>query len=187
MISPVSAGGGFTRTGIGTIVDMSSLEIEVDVSENYINRVRSGQPVEAVLDAYPDWKIPAHVITTVPTADRQRATVRVRIGFDPSVKSDPRILPDMGVKVGFLAERAPAPAADARARLLVPQAAVRADGGREVVFVLRGDQVERRAITTGATEGDRVEVLSGLADGERVVVDGPSELADGARVTVRER
>jgi RND family efflux transporter MFP subunit len=184
MISPVSAGGGFTRTGIGTIVDMSSLEIEVDVSENYINRVRSGQPVEAVLDAYPDWKIPAHVITTVPTADRQRATVRVRIGFEAL---DPRILPDMGVKVGFLAERAPAPAADARARLLVPQAAVRADGERQVVFVLRGDQVERRAITTGATEGDRVEVLSGLADGERVVVDGPSELADGARVTVRER
>jgi RND family efflux transporter MFP subunit len=187
MISPVSAGGGFTRTGIGTIVDMSSLEIEVDVSENYINRVRSGQPVEAVLDAYPDWKIPAHVITTVPTADRQRATVRVRIDFDPSVKSDPRILPDMGVKVGFLAERAPAPAADARARLLVPQTAVRADGERQVVFVLRGDQVERRAITIGAAEGDRVEVLSGLADGERVVVDGPSELADGAKVTVRER
>jgi multidrug efflux pump subunit AcrA (membrane-fusion protein) len=93
----------------------------------------------------------------------------------------------MGVKVGFLAERAPAPAADARARLLVPQTAVRADGERQVVFVLRGDQVERRAITIGAAEGDRVEVLSGLADGERVVVDGPSELADGAKVTVRER
>jgi RND family efflux transporter MFP subunit len=184
MISPVSAGGGFTRTGIGTIVDMASLEIEVDVSENYINRVRPGQPVEAVLDAYPDWKIPAHVITTVPTADRQRATVRVRIGFD---QLDPRILPDMGVKVGFLAERAPAPAADLRARLLVPQAALRNDGDRPVVFVLRGDQVERRAITIGAAEGDRVEVLSGLSDGERVVIDAPASLADGARVIVRER
>jgi RND family efflux transporter MFP subunit len=187
MISPVSAGGGFTRTGIGTIVDMSSLEIEVDVSENYINRVRSGQPVEAVLDAYPDWRIPAHVITTVPTADRQRATVRVRIAFDPSVRSDPRILPDMGVKVGFLAARAAAPEPDARPRLLVPQAALRQDGDRQVVFVLRGDQVERRAITTGSAEGDRVEVLSGLSDGERVVVDGPATLIDGAKVSVKER
>ncbi len=82
MISPVSAGGGFTRTGICTIVDMSSLEIEVDVSESYINRVKPGQPVEALLDAYPDWRIPAKVITSVPSADRQKATVRVRIGFD---------------------------------------------------------------------------------------------------------
>ena len=102
MISPVSAGGGFTRTGICTIVDMTSLEIEVDVNESYINRVQPAQPVEAVLDAYPDWRIPAHVITTVPTADRQKATVQVRIGFD---QLDPRILPDMGVKVTFLAEQ----------------------------------------------------------------------------------
>ena len=99
MISPVSAGGGFTRTGICTIVDMTSLEIEVDVSESYINRVQAEQPVEAILDAYPDWRIPAHVITTVPTADRQKATVRVRIGFE---ELEPRILPDMGVKVSFL-------------------------------------------------------------------------------------
>ena len=104
MISPVSAGGGFTRTGICTIVDMSSLEIEVDVSESYINRVKPNQPVEAILDAYPDWRIPAHVITTVPTADRQKATVRVRIGFE---ELEPRILPDMGVKVSFFNERQP--------------------------------------------------------------------------------
>ena len=104
MISPVSAGGGFTRTGICTIVDMSSLEIEVDVSESYINRVKPNQPVEAILDAYPDWRIPAHVITSVPTADRQKATVRVRIGFEDL---EPRILPDMGVKVSFYNERQP--------------------------------------------------------------------------------
>lgn len=199
MISPVSAGGGFTRTGIGTIVDMSSLEIEVDVSENYINRVKPGQPVEAVLDAYPDWQIAARVITTVPTADRQRATVRVRIGFDPSTRSgspragsrgdrlDPRILPDMGVKVGFLAARQPEPAAAPERRLLVPQAAVRREGERAIVFVLRGEAVERRAVTTGAAEGDLVTVLSGLTDGERVVIDGPTTLSDGARVRVRER
>ena len=99
MISPVSAGGGFTRSGIATIVDMSSLEIEVDVNESYINRVHAGMPVEAVLDAYPDWRIPAHVIATIPSADRQKATVKVRIGFE---QLDPRILPDMGVKVSFL-------------------------------------------------------------------------------------
>ena len=218
MISPVSAGGGFTRTGIGTIVDMSSLEIEVDVSESYINRVRPGQPVEAVLDAYPDWRIPAHVITTVPSADRQKATVRVRIGFDrptanertrvsrrersgdqgaservggaataktPGQELDPRILPDMGVKVSFLSERAPQSEEAPRARLLVPKAAVRSDNGTNVVFVVREDRAERRAVRVGAADGDRVEVVSGINAGERVVVDGPASLADGARVKER--
>ena len=189
MISPVSAGGGFTRTGIGTIVDMSSLEIEVDVSESYINRVRPGQPVEAVLDAYPDWRIPAHVITTVPSADRQKATVRVRIGFEKpkaSAPTDPRILPDMGVKVSFFAEKAAAPAADVpKARLLVPKAAVRSANGQSIVFVVRDDRVERRAVKVGATEGDRTEILSGLSVGDRVVVEGPDTLVDGARVKER--
>src|SRR5439155_12992154 len=98
MISPISAGGGFTRTGICTIVDMSSLEIEIDVNESYINRVQPAQPVEATLDAYPDWKIPCKVIAIIPTADRQKSTVKVRVGFD---QLDPRILPEMGVKVAF--------------------------------------------------------------------------------------
>ena len=195
MISPVSAGGGFTRTGIGTIVDMSSLEIEVDVSESYINRVRPRQPVEAVLDAYPDWRIPAHVITTVPSADRQKATVRVRIGFDPSTSSgqapsqrgglDPRILPDMGVKVSFFAEKAAEPADVPKARLLVPKAAVRSANGQSIVFVVRDDRVERRAVKVGATEGDRTEILSGVSVGDRVVVEGPDTLVDGARVKER--
>lgn len=196
MISPVSAGGGFTRTGIGTIVDMTSLEIEVDVSESYINRVRPGQPVEAVLDAYPDWRIPAHVITTVPSADRQKATVRVRIAFGPAPEGgagaptrrsqrelDPRILPDMGVKVSFFAEREPADVnGEAQLRLLVPKAAVRTSDGQTVVFVVRGDRVERRAVKVGSTRGDSVEVLSGVNTGERVVVEGPESLVDGARV-----
>ena len=141
MISPISAGGGFTRTGICTIVDMSSLEIEVDVSESYINRVRPEQPVDAVLDAYPEWRIPAHVITTVPTADRQKATVKVRIGFE---KLDPRILPDMGVKVSFFNEKQPEPTgAPARPRLLVPKGAVRTDGG--AVNRVRSPRRSRRA------------------------------------------
>ncbi len=103
IVSPISAGGGFTRTGVGTIVDMESLEIEVDVNEAYINRVRPNQPAEAVLDAYPDWTIPAHVIAIIPTADRSKATVKVRIAID---RKDPRILPDMGVRVSFLEEAA---------------------------------------------------------------------------------
>ena len=184
MISPVSAGGGFTRTGIGTIVDMSSLEIEVDVNETYINRVTPGQKVEAVLDAYQDFKIPSHVITTIPTADRQKATVRVRIAFD---KLDPRILPDMAVKTTFLRDD-PAPGqapVQAVASVLVPKAAIRSEAGKSIVFVLREDRVERRAVSAGLANGDQVEVLSGLNPGERVVVDGPATLKDGDKVKVQ--
>jgi RND family efflux transporter MFP subunit len=183
MISPVSAGGGFTRTGICTIVDMASLEIEVDVSETYINRVKPGQPVEAVLDAYPDWRIPAHVITSVPTADRQKATVKVRIGFKDL---DPRILPDMGVKVSFLEESTPEAAnVPVKPRLLVPKSAVRTEGTQSVVFVVRDDRVERRAIKVGVAQGDQVEVISGLTSGEKIVVEGHDGLADGTRVKER--
>ena len=184
MVSPVSAGGGFTRTGISTIVDMRSLEIEVDVNESYINRVRAGQPVSAVLDAYPDWQIPANVITLVPTADRQKATVLVRIGFQ---KLDPRILPDMGVKVTFMreADTAAAAAPVAQAVTLVPQAAVKSDNGASFVFVVRQNSVERRAIKTGGTDGDRLEVVAGLKGGDQVVVSPPPELAEGMLITVK--
>jgi RND family efflux transporter MFP subunit len=183
MISPVSAGGGFTRTGICTIVDMSSLEIEVDVSEQYIIRVKPGQPVEAVLDAYPDWRIPANVITTVPSADRQKSTVRVRIAFD---ELDQRILPDMGVKTSFLAERSAEAAKEPpRPRILVPRPAVRTVDGTSIVFVVHGDRVERRAVRTGLEDAGQVEIASGLSPGERVVVEGPPMLSDGARVKER--
>jgi RND family efflux transporter MFP subunit len=197
MISPVSAGGGFTRTGICTIVDMTSLEIEVDVSESYINRVRPAQPVEAVLDAYPDWRIPAQVITTVPSADRQKATVRVRIGFDAvggsagvkpaGYELDPRILPDMGIKVSFLNDRAAPTAGDVapRARLLVPKTAVRTQNGASVIFVVQNDRVERRAVKLGVEDKGQIEVVSGINAGERVVVEGPPTLEDGARVKER--
>ena len=183
MISPVSAGGGFTRTGICTIVDMASLEIEVDVNESYINRVKNGQRVEATLDAYPDWKIPAHVITTIPSADRQKATVKVRIAFD---HLDPRILPDMGVKVSFLRDDdAAAPAQSAAPRALVPKAAVRTVEGRSIVFVVHDDRAERRAVSVGLETGDQIEVLSGLSAGERVVIEGPGTLKDGDKVKVK--
>jgi RND family efflux transporter MFP subunit len=180
MISPVSAGGGFTRTGICTIVDMTSLEIEVDVNESYINRIEDGQPVEAVLDAYPDWRIPAHVITTVPTADRQKATVLVRIGFDAL---DPRLLPDMGVKVTFLR---PAGADDTPREtptMWVPAEAVRQQDGQSIVFLATPDDTaERRAVRAGRTSAGATEILSGLTATDRVIVGGPADLTDGAAI-----
>jgi HlyD family secretion protein len=179
LISPNSAGGGFTRTGICTIVDMDSLEIEVDVNEAYINRVSANQKVEAVLDAYPDWRIPAHVITVIPTADRQKATVKVRIAFD--VK-DPRILPDMGVKVAFIDSGTITAQAQT---VIVPKSAVRRDGEQDLVFVVSSDnRLERRAVKVASTEGDDVKLLSGVAEGDRVVVEGPAELKDGDVVKI---
>lgn len=195
MVSPVSAGGGFTRTGICTIVDMRSLEIEVDVNESYINRVRPNQPVTAVLDAYPDWQIPASVITLVPTADRQKATVLVRIGFTAAESGkgesrgkqlDPRILPDMGVKVTFLRESDAAAPAAAQSVTLVPQAAVQTEGESNFVFVVMNDTVERRAVKVGGTDGDRREVLAGLRGGDRVVISPPAELAPGAPIVIKQ-
>jgi HlyD family secretion protein len=187
MVSPVSAGGGFTRTGISTIVDMKSLEIEVEVNEAYINRVTPKQRVVAALDAYPDWEIPAHVITMVPTADRQKATVLVRVGFDAL---DPRILPDMGVKVRFLRDDTVAPtagAAPARPMILVPKTAIKTTGNDTAVFVVRGAVVEQRAIKVGGTDGDRVEVIAGLQSGERVVAPIPDTLKDGTAVSVKQQ
>ncbi len=185
MISPVSAGGGFTRTGICTLVDMSSLEVEVDVNESYIQRVKPGQKAFATLDAYPDWQIPSRVIMPVPTADRQKATVRVRLSFD---QLDPRILPDMGVKVAFLGDEKPGePVGNSggKAAVVVPRAAVRQEGDKNVVFVVQGDRVERRAVGLAASQGEEAVVTSGLAAGERVVTEGPADLKDGALVSVQ--
>ena len=181
MVSPVSAGGGFTRTGIGTIVDMASLEIEVDVNESYINRVKPGQRVTALLDAYADWQIPAQVITTIPSADRQKATVLVRIGF---LELDPRILPDMGVKVTFFRDDEGAPVS-MRPVTLVPKNAIRIDGEQSYVFVLVNDRVDRRGVTTAGADGDRVEIKAGLNAGERVVASPPVELSAGSLVVPR--
>ncbi|PYN77926.1 MAG: efflux RND transporter periplasmic adaptor subunit [Candidatus Rokuibacteriota bacterium] len=180
MVSPVSAGGGFTRTGIATIVDMASLEIEVDVNESYIARVKAGQPVTAVLDAYPDWQISGKVRTVIPTADRQKATVKVRAAFD---KLDPRILPDMGVKLTFLGDERAAPTA--AGRVLVPRTAVREEGGAAAVFVHREGRLERRAVKLGQARGNEHEVLAGLSDGDQVVTAGINELRDGQNVRVK--
>jgi HlyD family secretion protein len=177
IISPLSAGGGFTRTGICTIVDMSSLEVEVDVNESYINRVSAGQPVMVTLDSYPDWHIPSKVIAIIPTADRQKATVRVRVGFDAL---DSRILPDMGLKVAFQSTDG---GASARRMVAVPKNAIRrGSDGKTTVFVVREGVVERRAVSVGIERGDDIFVLSGLEGGEKVVTTAPENLGDGARV-----
>lgn len=180
IVSPNSAGGGFTRTGIATLVDMNSIETEVDVNEAYIARVKPRMPVTAVLDAYPDWQIPSHVRTVIPTADRQKATVKVRISFD---HLDPRILPDMGVKVSFLGEE-PAQPKGARA-LLVPKDAVHDDAGQQIVYVARDGKVERRAVKLGGAQGNDTEVIAGVNEGDLVVVGGFEGLKDGQKVEVR--
>jgi RND family efflux transporter MFP subunit len=181
IVSPMSAGGGFTRTGIGTIVDMDSLEIEVDVNEAFINRVTPDQPVQAVLDAYPDWTIPASVIAIIPTADRSKATVRVRIRIDAK---DPRLIPEMGVRVSFLQDDTEA-SDGATDGVLIPASAVREHDGGDLVFVLEGDHVRERQVTVGEEIGDRRLIERGLTAGERVVRDPPPALADGMRVSPR--
>ena len=193
MISPISAGGGFIRTGIGTLVDMTSLEIEVDVNESYINRVSAGQPVTAKLDAYADWEIPGKVIAIIPTADRQKATVKVRIGFN---QLDPRILPDMGVKVAFRAESAAGNSSSSGsasgsqsgtrpgAGVRVPLTALRQSEGRDIIWVVRNEALERRGVKWIKGPGqEEASVQAGLTAGERVVVEAPAILVEGTRVT----
>jgi RND family efflux transporter MFP subunit len=172
IVSPLSAGGGFTRTGIGTIVDMDSLEVEVDVNEAYIGRVQPKMPVEAVLNAYPDWKIPA---------ERSKATVKVRIAL--KVK-DPRIVPDMGVRVSFL-EVAPAANARKDEGVRVASAAIAQRNGKSVAFVVDDKGVvAQHGLDLGHTLGDDRQVLKGLAAGDSVVLDPPASLADGTHVKV---
>jgi RND family efflux transporter MFP subunit len=185
IVSPLSAGGGFTRTGIGTIVDMDSLEVEVDVGESYIGRVKPGMPVETTLNAYPDWKIPGHVIAIIPTADRGKATVKVRIALD---QRDDRIVPEMGAAVSFLEKPQAQATQQAPRGVRAPAGALVERDGKDVAFVLAGkdnDTVEMRTLELGRSVGtDGRQVLSGLSAGEEVVLDPPATLADGNKVAV---
>jgi RND family efflux transporter MFP subunit len=180
MISPISAGSGFTRTGICTIVDMTSLEIEVDVNESYIQRVHAGQIAEAVLEAYPEWKIPAKVAAIIPTADRQKATVKVRVAFQ---NLDPRILPDMGVKVSFLN---PEPVEKQKPKeplgIRVPTTAVRSDGEAKYVYVVKDGVVQERKVKLNASYGSDVYIAEGLSAGEDFVVEVTPALKNGVKV-----
>ena len=178
IVSPLSAGGGYTRTGIGTIVDMQSLEVEVEVGEAFIGRVKPGMPTETVLNADQDWQIPGKVIAIIPTADRGKATVKVRVGLD--AKGDPRIVPDMGARVGFLEDAKPAQAA--KPGVLAPAAAIVQRDGKDVAFVVVEGKAMQRTLVLGRSLGEDREVLQGLAGGDAVVLDPPEQLADGARV-----
>lgn len=180
IISPLSAGGGFTRTGVGTIVDMDSLEVDVDVNEAYIGQVKPDMPCESVLDAYPDWKIPSHVIAIVPSADRGKATVKVRVALE---QKDARLVPDMGVRVSFL-ERKSEPAAAAPPKgVLVPAQAVALRNGKPVVFVVAGERARQQSVTPAAQDYNGMKLLpEGVNAGDTVVVAPPDTLADGARV-----
>jgi HlyD family secretion protein len=186
MVSPNSAGGGFTRTGIATIVDMNSNEIEVDVNESYIAKVKEGQAVKAALDAFPDSPYEAKVRTVIPTADRQKATVKVRISF---LKLDDKILPDMGVKVAFLEEAKPAVAGKGaektpEAVIYIPKSAVRSDSNTSFVYLMKDGAVERRAVSMGMERGTDVGVLAGLTPGDSIVIKGPVNLHEGDKVEI---
>jgi RND family efflux transporter MFP subunit len=180
IISPMSAGGGFTRTGIGTIVDMDSLEVEVDVSESFINRVHADQPATVKLNAYPDWSIPAAVIAVIPTADRAKATVKVRVGFK---ERDERMLPEMGARVSFLSTGDAAAPASAFG-VVVPAAAVDAAGDTGAIFVIHDDNVERRSVRLGAMQGDNRIVLSGVEPGTQVAIGDFKQLSDGSKIRI---
>jgi len=179
IVSPFSAGGGYTRTGIGTIVDMDSLEIEVEVNEAYIGRVQPGQPVETTLNAYPDWKIPGKVIAIIPAADRSKATVKVRISIDVQ---DARIVPDMGARVTFLEHGAGAAHDEPPAGVLVPASAIRMQGDSETLFVLNGGRAQLRTLKLGQAYSDLRQVLDGVRSGERVILEPPAGLQDGDTV-----
>jgi len=185
IVSPISAGGGFTRTGIGTIVDMDSLEVEVDVSESFISRVHADQPTSIKLNAYPDVQMPGQVIAVIPTADRAKATVKVRIGFK---EKDARVVPEMGARVSFLTEGGTEPGAvSTGAGVVIPANAVQAKGDTGVVYVIRDDKVERRAVRLGAATGDGQTVLAGLVAGDRVAVGDLSQLSDGAEIHIEKK
>ncbi|RCS29752.1 efflux RND transporter periplasmic adaptor subunit [Rhodanobacter denitrificans] len=182
IISPLSAGGGFTRTGVGTIVDMHSLEIDVDVNEAYIGRIKPGMPAETVLDAYPDWKIPAHVVAIVPTADRGKATIKVRVALE---KKDARVVPDMGARVSFLEEK-PKGVVSVPQGVLVPAAAIVQRDGRSVVFVLDGSQARQRVVNPAAQAYGELRLLpAAVKPGDSVVVSPPPELKDGSDVQTK--
>lgn len=182
IVSPLSAGGGFTRTGVGTIVDMDSLEVDVDVSEAYIGQVKPDMPAESVLDAYPDWKVPSHVIAIVPTADRGKATIKVRVALE---QKDPRLVPDIGVRVSFLGSKPSAAATPAPKGVLVPPQALAQRDGHSVVFVVIDGKAQQRSVKPAPRDLGAMKLLpDAVKPGEQVVLSPPVELHDGADVRI---
>ncbi len=183
IVAPSSAGGGLTRTAIVTMADLQTLEVEVDVNEAYIAQVRNGQPARITLDAYPDTSFSGRVRQVVPTADRQKATVLVKVSI---LDHDPRILSEMGAKVVF-ESRSENPKVAAVRRVLAPEAAVVQTASGASVWVVENGRVRRVTVDVGGSRGGRVEIRQGLAGGESLVLQPPAELADGVRVEPLER
>ena len=182
MISPVSAGGGFTNTGICTIVDMDSLEVEVDVNEAFINRVKPGQPVITNLNAYPKWDIPSEVIAIIPTADRNKATVKVRIAL---LERDERVLPDMGSRVSFLRKVENATKETPKEGVMIPLGAVSTKEGESIVQVIEGTSVEVRQVEVAEETANYARVINGLNSGMKVVARFDDELEDGQKIIIK--
>ena len=182
MISPVSAGGGFTNTGICTIVDMDSLEVEVDVNEAFINRVKPGQPVITNLNAYPKWDIPSEVIAIIPTADRNKATVKVRIAL---LERDERVLPDMGSRVSFLRKVENKSPEIVKEGVMIPLAAVAIKDDQSVVQVLNGSKIRFTKVEVAEETANYARVIDGLKSGMTVVAIFDDELEDNQQVTVK--
>ena len=178
VVAPSVAGTGLTRGAVVTMADLTTLEVEVDVNEAYIGEIRQDHPASIVLDAYPGASYAAHVRQILPTADRQKATVLVRVAFD---SSDARVLPEMGGRVAFAADAGPAGGAP---RVMIPAAAVRNVAGADIVWIVTDGTVTRREIEAGPVSGDEREVRSGLRGGETLVLDPPDTLVDGARVRI---
>jgi RND family efflux transporter MFP subunit len=183
VVAPAVTGGGLTRGAVVTMADLETLEVEVDVNEAYIARIRNGQPASIKLDAYPDTSFRGRVRQVVPTADRQRATVEVKVSI---LDKDARILPEMGGTIEFLEEESNVQAAGP-ARVFVPAAAVRDDAGRQIVWVVADGRARRRDVEAGPVTGERREIRSGVAAGDQVVVAGHEGLEDGARVRIAPR
>jgi len=183
VVAPVATGGGLTRGAVVTMADLETLEVEVDVNEAYIAQISSGQPTRITLDAYPDSSYRGEVRQIVPTADRQRATVLVKVSI---LEDDSRILPEMGARVDFVegAEGGEGGAVSQPPRVFVAAEAVRDEAGQPVVWVVRGGRVYRVSIEAGPVSGGRREIRSGLSGGEQVVVEGPESLEDGAEVSI---
>ena len=181
MISPVSAGGGFTRTGIGTIVDMNSLEVEVDVNESYINRVEPGQPAITNLNAYPNWDISSEVIAIIPTADRNKATVKVRIGL---LEKDARVLPDMGAKVSFLKDQI-IEAPEKLEGVMIPSSSLIKEGNLSYVFVIKNGLITKTKVTVGSLSSNFSRISNGIEVGDNVVTDPSNELQNGQEVLIK--
>jgi RND family efflux transporter MFP subunit len=184
VVAPQASGGGDTRTGILTIVDMESLEVQVDVSENYIERVQVGGAATIHLDAFPDWDIPGSVIAIIPTADQSKGTVAVRV----AIKSkDPRILPQMAARVAFMTASEKGASAAAVSRVSVPVSAVVANGKTGSVFVIGAEgKIEKREVALGLKTSQAVTILSGISAGDRLASDNLDKLHDGDRVKTAE-